>query len=477
MGGVRPAAGQPAAGEPATGEPAAEEAASAAPSSELAGSDVHITSTRTRDERDAEARRNAIDVEAINDAPSTEPASKRVKAETGISPPAVPPPTALPKQKPARSSADPDFEMLESAGLVSFGGGGLGFGGGGLGFPPAAARAAATPAAAARATAAAPAARATPQPAEEPIELDDSDETDEDDEEQQRQQREAMERRAQAAARTRSGLYAPTSQRPQCRRDGDCFQRRLPQHTHARTHATHIMQHTCNTAPRSDSTHATHHATHMQRRFDGTCFQRNPIHFKRFAHPLEAAKPYCPNLLSCGECDARAKREQAPGDGEEEEPWQSHTSLFAHCALPAALGAAVPAAVPVAVPAPASRPVPASRPAPASRPTPAPAPTPAPRAPLSAVPGAAAAARRGGTQSTAGSDARARHAVGAKARRPGPQQPKAGVLCSKFNVPPMSALDARQGYWQARALSLYSRKPLTIVTPARHGNRPSPSPY
>ena len=60
---------------------------------------------------------------------------------------------------------------------------------------------------------------------------------------------------------------------------------------------------------------------------------------------------------------------------------------------------------------------------------------------------------RGGTQPTAGSDARARHAVGVKARRPGPQQPQAGVLCSKFNVPPMSALDARQGYWQARALS------------------------
>ena len=180
---------------------------------------------------------------------------------------------------------------------------------------------------------------------------------------------------------------------------------------------------------------------------------------------MEAAKPYCPNLLSCGECDARAKREQ--GEGEEEEPWQSHTSLFAHCPLPAALGAVVPAVAP----APASHPAPASRSTPASRPAPVPAPAPAPRAPLSAVPGAAAAARRGGTQSTAGSDARARHAVGAKAKRPGPQQPKAGVLCSKFNVPPMSALDARQGYWQARALSPYAR---TIVMPARHRKRASP---
>ena len=246
-------------GEPATEEVAAE--ASAAPSSESAGSDVHITSTRTRDERDAEARRNAIDVEAIDDAPapppSTEPTGKRVKAEPGTSSQAVPPPTAPlptapPKQRPARPSADAEFEMLESAGLVSFGGGGLGFGGGGFGFggggsfPPAAARvAAAAPAAhtaaAARAAAAAPAARATPQSAEEPIELDDSDETDEDDEVQQQQQREAMERRAQAAARTRSGLYAPTPQRPRCRCDGDCSQRRPPStRTHARMHA-HIM--------------------------------------------------------------------------------------------------------------------------------------------------------------------------------------------------------------------------------------------
>ena len=250
-------------GELAAGEPAAEEAAaepSSAPSSESAGSDVHITSTRSRDERDAEARRNTIDLEAIEDAPapppSAEPAGKRVKTERGHGggvggPPAAPPqtaplPTALPKQRPARDRADAvqvdaDFELLESAGLVSFGGRGLGLGGTGLGYggrglggggrglgvPPAAARAAGT--AAGHATAAAPAARATPQRAEvarlaeAPIALDDSDETDEDDadeEQQQRQLREAMERRAQAAARTRSGLYAPTPQRPQCRFDG-----------------------------------------------------------------------------------------------------------------------------------------------------------------------------------------------------------------------------------------------------------------
>ena len=213
-----------AAGEPAAGEPAAEEAAaeaSVAPSSESAGSDVHITSTRTRDERDAEARKNAIDVEAIDDglAPlaSTEPAGKRVKAEP-ISFPTAPLPKALPTA--SRPSADAEFDMLESAGFVSFGGRGVGSGsgGGGLGFPPAAARAVA-----------APAARATPQPATEPIVLDDSDETDEDDEEQQQrqheaaeQQREAAERRAQAAARTRSGLYAPTPLRPLCKCDSDC---------------------------------------------------------------------------------------------------------------------------------------------------------------------------------------------------------------------------------------------------------------
>ena len=137
------------AGEPAAAEPAAEEAAaepSSAPSSESAGSDVHITSTRSRDERDAEARRNAIDLEAIEDAPppppSAEPAGKRVKTERGHGgdaggAPAAPPrtaplPTALPKPRPARDraaavgEADADFAMLESAGLLSFGGRELG---------------------------------------------------------------------------------------------------------------------------------------------------------------------------------------------------------------------------------------------------------------------------------------------------------------------------------------------------------------
>ena len=56
--------------------PALEAAAKAAPvpsvtseASQPAGSDVHITRTRTRDERDVESRRNTIDVEAIDDAP------------------------------------------------------------------------------------------------------------------------------------------------------------------------------------------------------------------------------------------------------------------------------------------------------------------------------------------------------------------------------------------------------------------------
>ena len=96
------------------GEPAAEEAAakaSAAPSSESAGSDVHINSTRTRDERDAEARRNAIDVEALDDAPapplSTEPAGKRVKAEPGTSSPAAPPPKGAAPDDATEAEAGP----------------------------------------------------------------------------------------------------------------------------------------------------------------------------------------------------------------------------------------------------------------------------------------------------------------------------------------------------------------------------------
>ena len=172
-------------------EPAEEAAAepSSAPSSESAGSGVRITSTRSRDERDAEARRNAIDLEAIEDAPapppSAEPAGKRVKTERGhrgdaSGPPAAPPqtaplPTPLRTQRPARDRADADFELLESTGLLSFGGAGLGLGGTGLGLggtglgyggrglglggrglgvPPAAARAAGTAAAAASARAA-----------------------------------------------------------------------------------------------------------------------------------------------------------------------------------------------------------------------------------------------------------------------------------------------------------------------------------
>lgn len=390
-----------AAGPSAPPEPAAESSPA-----------VQVMGERTSEQRDAEARERAIDLDSLPDAPAVPaahaapaaPAPKRLKTEpapAAASAPAAPAPKrlkiepGLPLHRKANSAApqpksqghSDDVDLFSRLGMIQ--------------FPTQAASAAARPAAppAAPPVASSPASHASaPGVArEDPIEIDDSDtEEDEDDAEVAMRFAEQLERRRQAGLRRgyEAELAAKTPRRQCCR-------------------------------------------------YDGLCFQMGADHWHRFAHPKEVEKPFCPNLLQSGKCEGLKNRRDKAALGSEsdsDDPWAAHCATFSHGPLPNEIQKTLPTNGRVSAPPPRPPPTPRTYPClPIARGS-------AAAAAASAAPSApAAAAAAPAPAAIAGMDALARWEKGAKAKHPKPQ---GGVLVGKFGAPPFSTLDAKQGYWQ-----------------------------